>query len=200
MNIPRELWTAPNLLTAFRLVCAPVLLTLAWYGHANAFLILLAAAFLSDAVDGLVARLNNQVSQFGAKLDSWADMTLFVTITISAWWLWPDIVRREALYVAIVMVSYLLPALIGYLKFYAFTSYHTWIVKCTVAAVGLSIFVLFLNGPSWPFKLAAVLSILAAVEEIAITAFSTELHSNVRSLWDVLKQVSRKRIRKPTQP
>jgi phosphatidylglycerophosphate synthase len=193
MKIPHELLTVPNLLTVFRLLCAPVLLGLAWQGYATAFLVLLAAAFLSDAVDGLIARLSGQVSQFGAKLDSCADVTLFLTITISAWWLWPEIVRREAVYVGVVMASYLLPAIIGYLKFHAVTSYHTWIVKCAVAATAVSLYVFFLGGPVWLFRLATVLCVLAAIEEIAITAVSTELHSDVRSLWDVLRHLSRKK-------
>jgi phosphatidylglycerophosphate synthase len=195
MKIPRELLTIPNLLTGFRLVCTPVLLIMAWYGYATAFMLLLAAAFISDVLDGLAARLSGQVSQFGARLDSWADATLFSTITISAWWLWPDVVRREAVYVGLVMACYLLPAIVGYLKFRAITSYHTWIVKCAVAAIGLSLYVFFLGGPVWPFRLATVLCVLAAIEEIAITAVSTELHSDVRSLWDVLRHLSKKKIK-----
>ncbi|MDD1641346.1 MAG: CDP-alcohol phosphatidyltransferase family protein, partial [Methylococcaceae bacterium] len=49
--------TLPNLLTGFRFVAAPGLLWLAWQGHEIAFMILLAIAFLTDLLDGLVARL-----------------------------------------------------------------------------------------------------------------------------------------------
>lgn len=192
MTIPPELFTIANLLTAFRILCVPILLLLASQGYETAFMGLLAAAFLSDAFDGLAARLTGQVSQFGARLDSWADVSLFVTITISASWLWPEIVRREAVYIGVVMACYLLPAIVGYLKFRAFTSYHTWIVKAAVASVGVSLYVFFWGGPVWPFRWATALCVLAAIEEIAITAVSTELHSDVRSLWDVLRHLSRK--------
>jgi phosphatidylglycerophosphate synthase len=193
MNIPPELFAIPNLLTSFRILCVPVLLFLAWQGHETAFMGLLAAAFLSDAFDGLAARLTGQVSQFGARLDSWADVSLFVTITISAWWLWPEIVRQEAVYIGVIMTCYLLPAIVGYVKFRAFTSYHTWIVKAAVASIGVSLYVFFWGGPVWPFRWATALCVLAAIEEIAITAVSTELHSDVRSLWGVLRQLSRKK-------
>ncbi len=191
MKIPPELMTAPNLLTAFRLLCSPLLLLLAWQGNKTAFMVLLSAAFLSDALDGFVARLCGQVSEFGAKLDSRADVTLFSVITVSVWWLWPEIVHNEALYVVIVILCYVLPTAVGYLKFHAVTSYHTWIVKCAVAAVALSLYVFFLGGPVWPFRLAAAICVLAAIEEIAITAVSQELHSDVRSLCDVLKHLSK---------
>jgi len=193
MIIPPELLSIPNVLTAFRILCVPILLFLSWQGFENAFMALLAAAFLSDVFDGLVARLTHQTSQFGAKLDSWADISLFVTITLSAWWLWPDIVHNEIAYVLIIIVCYLLPAIVGYLKFHAFTSYHTWIVKCAVAAIGTSLYVFFLGGPVWPFRWATMLCVLAAIEEITITMVSTELHSDVRSLCDVLGHLSRKK-------
>ena len=193
MIIPPELLSIPNVLTAFRILCVPILLFLSWQGYENAFMALLAAAFLSDVFDGSVARLTHQTSQFGAKLDSWADISLFVTITLSAWWLWPGIVRNEIAYVLIIIVCYLLPAIVGYLKFHAFTSYHTWIVKCAVAAIGTSLYVFFLGGPVWPFRWATMLCVLAAIEEITITMVSTELHSDVRSLCDVLGHLSRKK-------
>lgn len=193
MTFPPELFTIPNLLTAFRMLCVPILLLLAWQGYEAVFMGVLAAAFLSDAFDGLAARLTGQVSQFGARLDSWADVSLFVTITISAWWLWPGIFHSEAVYIVVVMASYLLPAIVGYLKFRDFTSYHTWIVKCAVGAIGVSLYVFFLGGPVWPFRWAAALCVLAAIEEIAITAVSKELHSDVRSLWDVLRHLSEKK-------
>lgn len=192
MIIPPELLTIPNLLTMFRILCAPVLLFLAWQGYETAFMMLLAAAFLSDVLDGMVARLTHQTSQFGAKLDSWADISLFVTITLSVWWLWPEVVRSEFAYVLIIIACYLLPAFVGYIKFHAFTSYHTWIVKCAVAAIGASLYVFFLGGPVWPFRWATALCVLAAIEEISITSVSVELHSNVRSLCDVLRHLSGK--------
>ena len=191
MTFPPELFTLPNLLTEFRILCLPFLLFLAWQDYETAFMVLLAAAFLSDVLDGLAARWTGQISQFGARLDSWADVSLFVTITISAWWLWPEIVRSEAAYIAVVMACYALPALIGYLKFRAFTSYHTWIVKCAVAAIGLSLYIFFVGGPVWPFRWATALCVLAAIEEIAITVVSTEPHSDVRSLWDVLRHLTK---------
>jgi cardiolipin synthase len=180
--------TLPNLLTGFRFVAAPGLLWLAWQGYGVAFMILLAIAFLTDLLDGLAARLTGQVSQFGATLDSWADVITYLTITIGCWWLWPDIVRRELIFVCLMVASCLLPAFAGFSKFGRFTSYHTWGVKIAAASMGLSLYVMFLGGPAWPFRLAAVICIFAAIEEIALTLLLSEPESNVRSVWDVLKR------------
>ena len=66
LKLNPELLTLPNLLTCFRFAAAPVLLWLAWHDYKNPFLILLAVSFLSDALDGIAARLTGQVTQFGA--------------------------------------------------------------------------------------------------------------------------------------
>ena len=180
--------TLPNLLTGFRFLAAPGLLWLAWQNHGIAFMILLAIAFLTDLLDGLAARLTGQVSQFGATLDSWADVITYLTIAISCWWLWPDVVHRELLFVVLIVASCLLPAFAGFSKFGRFTSYHTWGVKIAAASMGLSLYIMFLGGPEWPFRVAAVICILAAIEEIALTLLLSEPVSNVRSVWDVLKR------------
>ncbi|MGR9046808.1 MAG: CDP-alcohol phosphatidyltransferase family protein [Gammaproteobacteria bacterium] len=179
--------TLPNLLTGFRFVAAPVLLWQAWQGYGIAFMVLLAIAFVTDMLDGFTARLTGQVSQFGATLDSWADVITYLTIAVSCWWLWPEMVERELMYVGLIVASCLLPAGAGLIKFGRFTSYHTWGAKLAAAAMGSTLYLLFLGGPVLPFRIAAVLCMLAAVEEIAITLLLSEPESNVRSAWDVLK-------------
>ncbi|MGZ8158127.1 MAG: CDP-alcohol phosphatidyltransferase family protein [Methylobacter sp.] len=188
MNSTPSKLTLPNLLTGFRFVAAPILLWLAWYGHPIAFMGLLAVTFATDLLDGMAARLTGQVTQFGATLDSWADVITYLTIALCSWWLWPDMVNRELLYVGMIVASCLLPALAGFFKFGRFTSYHTWAVKIAAAAMGLTLYMLFLGGPAWPFRVAAVMCIVAAIEEIVITLLLPEPASNLRSVWDVLKR------------
>ncbi|MFI3187252.1 MAG: CDP-alcohol phosphatidyltransferase family protein [Methylococcaceae bacterium] len=191
MNSTTSKLTLPNLLTGFRFVAAPVLLWLAWHGYPVAFMVLLAIAFLTDLLDGTVARMTGQVSQFGATLDSWADVITYLTITLCCWWLWPEVVQRELFYVGLIIASCLLPATVGFLKFGCFTSYHTWGVKIAAATMGSTLYVLFLDGPAWPFRVAAVLCIVAAIEEITITHLLPEPESNLRSVWHVLKRSGR---------
>lgn len=182
-----DLLTIPNLLTCFRFVSAPVMLYLAWHGHGNTFLLLLAITFLNDILDGIAARMLDQESEFGALLDSWADLLIYFTIAISAWWLWPDIVNRELVYFLMTIISFLSPVVVGIIKFHAFTSYHTWLVKFAVVTMGLSFFLLFLFDIPWPFRIVSFICLLAAIEEIAITCYLPKLHSNVRSLWNVMR-------------
>ncbi len=183
----KALLTAPNLLSCFRFVAAPFLLWSAWHGNRITFLVLLAGVFLSDALDGFVARITNQITELGAILDSWADVITYLTIALSAWWLWPEVVKREKFYVLLIVASSLLPALIGMMKFGSFTSYHTLTVKFAAVAMSVSLYILFLTGWAQAFRFSAFICAIAALEEISITVILKTKQSNIRSLWAVLQ-------------
>jgi CDP-diacylglycerol--glycerol-3-phosphate 3-phosphatidyltransferase len=185
---------AANLLTGFRLVAAPILLGFGWFDWPIAFLALLAVSFLSDVLDGYVARRLEQTSSFGARLDTWSDGVIYSTIAVSSWWLWPDIVSEQAPYAWGVVASFTLPTLVGVSKFKTFTSYHTMSVKVAAAMMGSSIYPLFLLRIDWPFHFATFVCILAAVEETAITILMTEPHSNIKSLMQVIQKDTQDRI------
>lgn len=164
------------------------MLALAWTGHGYTFLGVFAFALLTDGLDGFIARHFNQSTELGARLDSWADMAVYLTLVLSASWLWPDIIWAEKWYFAAMIASVFVPALAGLIKFGVLTSYHTWLVKTAVACAALSAIVLFIGGPAWPLRAAAVLVVIAALEEVALTLILDRPRSNVRSLWHVLKQ------------
>ena len=164
----------------------PILLVLAWYGYGTAFLVGATACFASDVLDGYLARRLGQTA-LGARLDSVSDFVLYITLPLGAWWLWPRIMRRESFFFLTVLASCVLPPLVALGKFHALTSYHTWGVKLAALLVGGSAIMLFAGAPAWLFHLAVPVSVLAAVEEIAITFVLPTPQPNVRSLWHVMK-------------
>ena len=180
--------TLPNLISSIRFIAAPIMLWLAWNGYGVAFMAVLALSFLTDVLDGLAARLTGQMTQFGAMLDTWADLVTYMTIGFGSWWLWSDIVHREDIYLYIILACFLIPALFSTIKFDTYVSYHTWGVKIAAASIGLSLYPLFLGGPAWPFRIAVFIYVVAALEEVAITLTLNKEQSNVRTLWHVLQQ------------
>lgn len=180
----------PNLISCFRLAAPPVLLYLAWHGHARFFLVLLVAAFLSDKLDGYIARKFHQVSELGAKLDSWGDFAIYMTIPLSAWWLWPGLIRQEAPFIIAAMASYCIPKIIGFLKFGCLTSYHTVGAKISVFLMCVTVLILFVGGFGWPFRLATPIFVLAALEDIAISVVLSKPRSDVPSLWHAMHKDS----------
>ena len=80
----RKLATVPNLLTMFRIVLIPVLVTTFYLPFKGANLVaagMFAVGALTDWLDGWIARRFGQMSAFGAFLDPVADK-LTVTVTL----------------------------------------------------------------------------------------------------------------------
>ena len=77
------IWNLPNILTIFRLLCAPgIALVFLFLPHPFSdwvALVLFIGASLTDFVDGYLARKWNQMSKFGAMLDPIADKAMVVT-------------------------------------------------------------------------------------------------------------------------
>jgi CDP-diacylglycerol--glycerol-3-phosphate 3-phosphatidyltransferase len=172
----------PNLLSALRVVSAPVLLAMAWNGATAMFLMLFAVGLLSDVLDGALARRWQQESDFGAKLDQWGDFVLWATLPLGAWWLWPDIVRREAAYVVLALFCMLLPTAIAYAKYGAVPGYHTWSVKLGSVFMGVTVPLLLIFDVAWPFRLAALFQVVCAVDELGITLLLAECRHDVPSV------------------
>lgn len=177
-----------NFLSGFRLIAAPFLLYLAWTGRPNLFLVLLALSLFSDSIDGFVARKLDHASEFGAKLDSWGDLATYLTVPLCAYWLWPELLKREAFYVLLIVASYIFPLIAGFMKFKRLPSYHTWAAKTSALLISAAAFILFITGIAWPLKIAAVVQAAVACEEIAITLRLSEIQTNVRSLWHIGRQ------------
>jgi cardiolipin synthase (CMP-forming) len=97
-------WTIPNALTIARILLTPLFVVLFLDGKHTAALGMFFLAGLSDALDGLLARLLNQRSALGALLDPLADKILldtsFVCLAYAGWiplWLAVVVVSRDCL-------------------------------------------------------------------------------------------------------
>ena len=176
----------PNLLSGVRFLLVPILLALAWSGRGNGVLLCFVLSLLTDLADGLLARRLNLATELGAKLDSWADFLTYLSLPICGWWLRPEVVREEAIWLSTGIFSYLAAIAAGFLKFKRLTSYHTWGAKISAVLVGAAVLVFFANGPGWVFRVVMPFVGLANLEEIAITLTLRQLRANVPSLWHAL--------------
>ena len=182
-----NIYNLPNLVSFIRILMAPVLIGLALNQQPIWFLAVLIFSEFTDVLDGFLARRLNQITSLGAHLDSWGDFTIYSSISISAWILWPDIVQEHFLFIIIIIASFTVPVLIGIVKFKTLTSYHTWGVKIAVATTIIAYLLLFSGLLDWPIKVAAIVCLLAALEEITITLIIKHEHADVRSFLQALK-------------
>ncbi|MHC3993368.1 CDP-alcohol phosphatidyltransferase family protein [Thiomicrolovo sp. ZZH C-3] len=177
------LWTLPNILSLFRLACAPFLVLSGLAESAVPFFTILSLMLLSDALDGFLARLLHQTSVLGAKLDSYGDYATYMAVVLGAWLQWPERIEREAPFILLAVAVFILPAVISIVKFKRFASYHTWITKVSAVVMSLGIFALLVFDLSWPFYVAVAVLMLEATENIAITLTLDVPETDIHSWW-----------------
>lgn len=122
-TVSTRVWTVPNIISLARIAVIPVfvLCLVAWDAPAKA-LIVLAVLGASDWVDGKIARLWDQRSKLGAKLDPIADRILiavvplvFAIVGYVPWWAVIVLLVRDAILVATLPIyqrKHLLPEVI----------------------------------------------------------------------------------------
>jgi cardiolipin synthase len=108
--------TLANQLTIVRIVLIPAFVLLIIYGRLGAALAVFVVAGITDALDGLIARLAGQRTSLGAWLDPMADklllVTTFVVLTLPGlpltnhlpMWLTVIVISRDVVIVTIVAV------------------------------------------------------------------------------------------------
>jgi CDP-diacylglycerol--glycerol-3-phosphate 3-phosphatidyltransferase len=177
----------PNLVSGARLVLVPVLLALAWNQKPTAFLVCLILSLVTDIADGLLARWLHRATQLGARLDSWGDFATYLALPFCGWWLRPDVVRHEAIWLGAGISFYLLSIVVGFLRFRRLISYHTIAAKFAAVLVGAALLAFFAGAPGWVFRVAMPVVIVTSLEEIAITVVLPKWQTNVPSLGHALR-------------
>ncbi len=106
--------TVPNLITSLRIILVPIFIIYLLNDNLLSALIVFVLAGVSDAADGLVARLFNQKSKLGAILDPIADKILlnaaFVVLAVqdlAPSWLTVIVISRDILIMLAVLILFL---------------------------------------------------------------------------------------------
>ncbi len=73
----------PNYITLLRIILIPFFINLMIYGYYGSALIVFAAACVTDALDGMIARLTKSMTELGAFLDPMADKLLIVSAFVT---------------------------------------------------------------------------------------------------------------------
>lgn len=104
----------PNALTILRIFLIPVFINLMVYGYHGWALVVFLGAGLTDALDGMLARISNQRTLLGSYLDPIADKMLlsssFVTLAIFEWvpiWAAVVVVSRDLILIMGALILHL---------------------------------------------------------------------------------------------
>ena len=182
----KSIYSIPNLLSLLRIALVPVLTLAAAFNQADLFLLVLAISLLSDLLDGYFARKLNQVTELGARLDSWADMATYAMMIMGLYLIWPSVFDQQFFFLMAATLSYILPVIIALFRFGSFPSYHTWGAKLAALLIAPAFYLLILNDQQLFFRLVIVLHVVVALEEIAITFILKKSETNVASILTIL--------------
>ena len=177
-----KLLTVPNIITAFRLIGSLVLL-LFIPTYSTAFFIIYTLCGISDVVDGTIARITKSTTEFGAKLDSIADL-LFYSVLFFC--IFPDLLERLPLYVWVIGFTTLLIRIVSYstaaIKHRRFASLHTYMNKLT-GVVMFSVPYFVMTKFIVPVcLLLGIISLTASVEELVMHIGSSSYDPNKKTL------------------
>lgn len=176
--------SVPNLLTLLRIVLLPVLWILALLGYSVALGWLLLVAFLTDSVDGPIARMTGHVTAFGSKFDSIADALLGISAAIWLIMFQPELITDNLVLCAVVVVAYLTFQLIGLIKFRRLANLHLYSTKITTVVFALFVVHALITGRynQLFFTITCVLGIVAAVEGIIIFLTRDSVDEHIGSI------------------
>jgi CDP-diacylglycerol--glycerol-3-phosphate 3-phosphatidyltransferase len=141
----------------------------AWTGRADWVAAALVFLQITDWVDGPLARRTGTSSEFGARLDSWADLVMFSSLLGALVVLEGRLLWSEWPWVAAAATSF--AGSVGYslARFGVMPAYHQWSAKVSGPLTMLAALALLLTGAAWPVRVAAAAVTLANLEAILIT-------------------------------
>ena len=167
-------------LTLVRLGVLPFLWLLAGLGKASWLAVGVAAAAVTDVIDGALARRLHQTTERGSRLDSLADHLLSASIVCWLIWLRPGFVRNELLWLVGWAALGSTALLVGWAKHGRLGDLHLYSAKVagTLAYVFAIWVLLFGTYSRSVFRIVATLCVIAALETLLV--FSTRRSVDVR--------------------
>ena len=181
---PLPLLQVPLALTALRALLAPVVvaLALAW-PVPWAFGACLAAAFVSDVFDGIVARRLGVATPALRRLDSLADSIFYLAALFAAWHLHASAIHAQTAPLVALGALELARYVVDLRKFGKEASYHMWSSKLWGVALFAAFFALLVFGEDRVAVPAAIwIGIVADLEGLAISATLREWRTDVPTI------------------
>jgi len=173
--------TIPNIITSFRLIGTICLFFIQPFSVS--FYVVYTLCGLSDVLDGLIARATKKTSEFGAKLDSVADLLFYAVMLIRIFpVLWGRLPGVIWYFVCGVLLIRLLAYVVAAVKYRRFAAQHTYMNKLTGAAVFTIPYFLTHAGDIIACYVVCVIAGLASLEELLIHVFSKKYRSEQKTI------------------
>ena len=158
-------------------------------------LALFVVAFVSDYFDGVVARALGVVTRGLRQADSAVDTIFYLILAAATWRLHPEIFRRHAGAIAVLLATLGAWYLLDLLRWRAAAGFHAWSAKLFAGTLGIWAVSLYGFGADGPWLVVAcVTGTLSNLEGIAISLALRRHATDVKSLAHAL------RLRRASRP
>ncbi len=183
----------PDWLSVYRILSAPILIIFIFLDERIIFAVLLLISFLTDAVDGYLARKMNIVTQHGAQLDSIGDAITFCAGLCGILKFESDFILEYIVIISLAFGLYIFQLFMAYWRYGMPSSFHTYLAKLSaIFQASFMLYLLFFGVHLWLFYLATFFSIVETIEEIILIIIFPKWKANVKGLFWVLKSKNRK--------
>lgn len=179
----------PNALSAYRLAALPFIIYTIVKGDKQLYILLLSINLITDILDGLIARTLKLETEFGARLDSLADIGTYLMAFSGMIILENEFINQHKAAFIVLIGLYISPQIISLIRFGRATSLHLYSSKINGYLQGIFIFCyfhgVFSNGY---FYFMLCWGYMAYTEAFIILIFIPQLRSNVRGIYFMLKE------------
>lgn len=177
----------PYALILFRLLLAPIILAMVYFGGESyrlTVVILMFLGLISDIFDGIIARKYNVSSTKLRRMDSQTDLFFWIAIAVGCYWLNKEIVMAEKWGIIAVFIMEGLCYLISFIKFKKETCTHAFLSKIW----GLLLFSAFVSLIGFGhggilLKLAIYWGILSQIDVILIILLLPKWQNDIPSAY-----------------
>ena len=181
----------------YRILAAPVLVYLAVADQRGLFSWFLLISYMTDGIDGYLARRLKLSSARGSQLDSYGDQLTFIAALVGIWVFENAFLRENLVLILIAIVPYIIQMVLAFGKYGKATAFHTYLAKLSAIVQALFILWLLFFGPVYPlFYLMILLGILETIEEITLIFMYDKWVEGVKGIYWALRD--RRRIKKNT--
>lgn len=179
---------AADWFSIFRVIAAPVIVLLVFFDKRNWVSWLVLISFLTDKIDGTLARHLDMKTQRGATLDSRGDAMAFLAAATAAIWFEWNFFSNYWYWWTAALLLYLLQLILAYAKYGRPTSFHTWSAKiAAVVQAGFLTYTLFFEPVKTLFFIAIFISLLETLEEIILIFHFRSWQSDIKGLFWVMR-------------
>ncbi|MCA6362952.1 MAG: CDP-alcohol phosphatidyltransferase family protein [Bacteroidetes bacterium] len=185
-NIGKQI---PNILSGWRLLSFPLVMYFIFTLQREAFILLLSINLITDILDGLIARVFKLQTNFGARLDSMADMGTYIAAFTAFIYLEWSFVSEKGWAFSMLVFLWILPQVISLIRFHRLPHFHLWSNKFAGYLQGIFIFTYFNWGNSeLYFWVMWSVSVLAFLEELIVVLYIQQLRSNLKGIFWMMRE------------